>query len=565
MVIAMYDRIVFRVFMLLAIASIRQPSQAAELVGTVIDADSGLPIPARIYIEDAAGKWWFVQSASPTGSAVPYREQWVPIPHSVEQHTTVSADPFHADLSPGDYRVTIERGKEYLPLTETITMGDQPHQHTFRLQRWVNMAQRGWFSGETHVHRRIAELPNVMLAEDLNVAFPVTFWTTRAQTKPALEPSSLRSQGPSPWGPRIDRGYAPIAVDSTHVMFPRNTEYEIFTVQGQQHVLGAIFVLNHRTVFHQGVPPIAKIAKQAHLEGALLDLDKHNWPWSMMLVPVAKIDLYELANNSVWRTKFGMRHTSVAPAPFMRVETTEGRMTEWGWLNYGFETYYMLLNCGFRLQPTAGTASGVHPVPLGHSRAYVHVGKPFDAQAWLKGLRQGRSFVTTGPMLLATLDQQDPGERFVQRESTEHKYHLQLESISARPLDRIEVVVNGRVVRTVRPNSSPVHAPYDFAWEGDITIDESSWLAVRSFQMNPQGRVRFAHTAPWHFEVANQPIRPRREQVEYLVKRMREEIARNQTVLSHQALEEFHQALSTYEALLDRVAPSENRAPAETK
>jgi hypothetical protein len=304
----------------------------------------------------------------------------------------------------------------------------------------------------------------------------------------------------------------------------------------------------------------------------------------MMLVPVAKVDLYELANNSIWRTEFGMRHTSVAPAPFMRVESKDdGSMTEWGWLQYGFETYYLLLNCGFRLQPTAGTASGVHPVPLGYSRVYVHTGKPFGAQAWLEGLRQGRSFVTTGPMLPATLDEQDPGGRFEQREAAERKYHMQLESISARPLDRIEIVVNGRVTHTIRPEHrdpdrrDPVHRqgqtsanrdkldtsrtpgrPHITKWEGDITIGESSWIAVRSFQIGPRGRVRFAHTAPWHVEVAGQPVRPRREEVEYLIERMREEIARNKDVLPEAALDEFRQALKTYEQILGRAGSDEN-------
>ena len=87
-------------------------------------------------------------------------------------------------------------------------------------------------------------------------------------------------------------------------------------------------------------------------------------------------------------------------------------MTEWGWLNFGFETYYLLLNCGFRLQPTAGTASGVHPVPLGYSRVYVQLDGPFSGTAWIDGLRRGRSFVTNGPMLLATVDGQEPAIRF---------------------------------------------------------------------------------------------------------------------------------------------------------
>jgi hypothetical protein len=73
------------------------------------------------------------------------------------------------------------------------------------------------------------------------VAFPVTFWTVRSDAAPGLEPSPLRSQGPSPFGPRKDRGYAPIAIDPTHVILPRNTGYEIFSVGERRHTLGAEF------------------------------------------------------------------------------------------------------------------------------------------------------------------------------------------------------------------------------------------------------------------------------------------------------------------------------------
>ena len=107
-----------------------------------------------------------------------------------------------------------------------------------------------------------------------------------------------------------------ISVDPTHVIFPRNTEYEVFSVNGKRHTLGAVFILNHRTVFQKGMPPVAAIAEQAHREGALLDLDKHSWPWSMMLVPVMKVDLYELTNNHIWRAPFFFRQFGTAPPDY---------------------------------------------------------------------------------------------------------------------------------------------------------------------------------------------------------------------------------------------------------
>ena len=42
------------------------------------------------------------------------------------------------------------------------------------------------------------------------------------------------------------------------------------------------------------------------------------------------------------------------------------------------EIYYHLLNCGLRLPPSAGSASGVLPNPVGYNRVYVHVGQGVD-------------------------------------------------------------------------------------------------------------------------------------------------------------------------------------------
>ncbi len=535
-----------------ALVSVTPDLNAAEFRGRVVDADTGEPIPARVYVRDGVGDFHFVTSEE--GTAVPYREQWIPMPTSIERHTTISAHPFHIELSPGTYFLEVARGKEYLPFRAEIQMEDQPVEKTIELRRWVNPADRGWYSGETHVHRRISELPNVMLAEDLNVAFPVTFWTISADSAPDLSPSPLRRQGTSPVGPRVDRGYEPIDEDDQHVIFPRNTEYEIFNVGGERHVLGAIFVLNHRSVFQQTAPPVTPIARRAHEEGALLDLDKHSWPWSMMLVPVAGIDLFELSNNSVWRTQFGFKSAPRHPPTWTDLET-EGpnQLTEWGWLNYGFEIYYALLNCGFRIAPSAGTASGVHPVPLGYSRVYVHTGNPFDADKWLAGLKRGRSFVTTGPMLFATVNGTRPGEEIQLKQGRSHHVTVELESISERPIDHVEILVNGDVAARIETDAAPTPSG---AWRlvarESVSVDRTSWIALRSTESRAYGRKRFAHTAPWHLTLGDEPITPVKTQVKYFIDLITDEIDRNQSILSTEALQEFSEALRVYKNLASR-------------
>jgi hypothetical protein len=63
-------------------------------------------------------------------------------------------------------------------------------------------------------------------------------------------------------------------------------------------------------------------------EGALIELDKHNWPWSMTLVPVMPVDLFELANNRVWETGFAFRDFGEAPDAAMGIERDARGYTE---------------------------------------------------------------------------------------------------------------------------------------------------------------------------------------------------------------------------------------------
>ena len=64
-----------------------------------------------------------------------------------------------------------------------------------------------------------------------------------------------------------------------------------------------------------------------------------------------------------------------------------------------------------------------------------------------------------------------------------------------------------------------------------------------------QGRLRFAHTAPWFVEAAGRPQQPRREQAEFLVHQVEAEIARSGPVLSSTTMEEYRRALGIYQSI----------------
>jgi len=520
---------------LIICAAVAQVAAADEelvrVSGEVRDAKSGAIIACRLYIQAESGAWHFPVDDGSTSVVLYDRENYWN-KSQVERHATIAAKPFRVDLPLGSYTVTVERGKEYLPLKTKVTVTpDGPEWH-LRLKRWVDMAARDWYSGDMHCHRSPDELSNLMLAEDLNVCFPLTYWTTIAERPP--------NRGDKTIGPKYPA--APIAVDATHVWYPRNTEYEIFKVGGREHTLGAFLILNHREPFDLPCPPLSAIAKRAHDEGAMIDLEKHNWEWAVIAAPILPVDLFELANNHNWRIGFGVKNWGASAAEYMNLDGPLSVDNEHDWIEYGWQFYYALLNSGLNLQPTAGSASGAHPVPLGYSRVYVHLPKGFSYAAWLSGLKNGRSFVTTGPMLFVTVNGRDPGERFDSAAAV-RSVRVMGEARSDQPLERIELVWNGKIIRNIPPVNDSRDDAFITSFELTLPIEDSGWLAARCIgQRSEPGGIPFAHTAPWHFDVPGRPLRPRRHEVDYFLKRVEEEIKRNRDVLSTEQLADYFKA-----------------------
>jgi type 1 glutamine amidotransferase len=512
-----------------------------RLRGKIVDR--GRPVAARVYLQGESGRWFFPKSSAAEGSAIDYQRERAAT-NSVEMHTALSAHPFTIDLPRGQYKLTIERGKEYRPLVKRFTLDKEPLELTLEIDRWIDMNARGWYSGDTHVHREIAELRTLVQAEDLNIVFPLSYWTRDAEDDPIRGNYSKLAGEVKP---------EPIEAAVNRLIYPMNTEYEIFTVGGKPHILGAFLLLGHKTPLDAKAPCVVPIAERAHREGALIDLEKHSWPWSAAIVPTMKVDLFELANNHVWRTEFGLpQWTLAAAADYMQLEQDARGFTEWGWIDFGFQTYYALLDCGFRLQPAAGTANGVHPVPLGFGRVYVYQPEGFSCEKWLRGLKAGQSFVTTGPMLDVKVVGQLPGHVFENFEAGKECI-VQGAVASLAPIDRIEILVNGRIVKTI-PGTAAGGAG-ERRFEESVKVEGSCWLAVRCFEKHPAKRIRFAHTAPWHFEVPGRPLLPRREEIDYLRLRCREEIERNRGVLGPEAMKEYEQALAAYEEIAKRIKP----------
>src|SRR6185295_4182579 len=55
-------------------------------------------------------------------------------------------------LPPGDYTVEYTRGPEYVKKTRNLKVASEPLDITFRLERWIDPAKFGWYSGDHHIH-----------------------------------------------------------------------------------------------------------------------------------------------------------------------------------------------------------------------------------------------------------------------------------------------------------------------------------------------------------------------------------------------------------------------------
>jgi len=158
------------------------------------------------------------------------------------------------------------------------------------------------------------------------------------------------------------------------------------------------------------------------------------------------------------------------------------------------EIYYHLLNCGLRIPPSAGGASGVLPNPVGYDRVYVHVDRELTWEKWWAGLRAGRSFVTNGPLLRVRAGGELPGHVFAGTGAKEMGIEIKAELVTRDKIRFLEVIKDGEVERKV--------AYDDFVRTGSlgtVRFKSSGWFLIRAIADNPK-TFRFASTAPYYVE-----------------------------------------------------------------
>jgi TolB protein len=149
------------------------------------------------------------------------------------------------------------------------------------------------------------------------------------------------------------------------------------------------------------------------------------------------------------------------------------------------EVWYRLLNCGFRIAAAGGTDAMANYAslrgPVGVNRTYVDVGREAlepaaRRDAWLAGLKRGHTLATNGPLLGFSVNDQGPGAE-IELDAGEHELGYAGFLRSMVPVDHLEIVYNGKVVRTVKPDGNRKRADL----RGSVHVNESGWLLLRAW------------------------------------------------------------------------------------
>lgn len=416
---------------------------------------------ARVSIKAADGR-----SYTPLGA-------WHHVASATETHYFYASGSFEIELPRGEAQVRVSRGSEYAPVENEVSVPGTAD---------INLTQRfdlpGWYSGDTHVHDlhsgiypiTAADMATAAAAENLNV------------TNLLVHIDGTKYQGE----PRNMTGRDDPNSTDDHIL--RYSE-EYRSSLGHISLLGVGELLYPMASAVRGTslalpwPPLFQMAERARQVGAVIGLPHPYYP--------------DMASESLAGVRNGRGATEIPVDVALGAADFYDINCIWSDDKTAAEIYYKLLNSGFKL-PVAGGTDPFSDVPrdppVGTARAYVRVNGPLTFRKWIEALKAGRSFATNGPLLSLTVDDREIGDELLFDEPA--TVRLEAAVMSNVPIDTLEVVVNGQIVKTTGDSSVSM----------DLSVGRSSWITVRA--IGPAHPVvgdsyAFAHTSPVYVRIGD--------------------------------------------------------------
>lgn len=211
------------------------------------------------------------------------------------------------------------------------------------------------------------------------------------------------------------------------------------------------------------------------------------------------------------------------------------------------DTFYRYLNVGLKVPFSTGTDWFMYDF----SRVYVPMFDELTSASWLKELRDGRSFITNGPLLELEAERGGLGETLLL--PAPNRITFMGKAMGRVDFGQLEMIYNGQVVDHVaaKKEGGYHHAEKQFR----VEIEESGWVALRvkpDANVNELGRPLFAHTSPIYIEVAGKPVF-RKEAAEQLVADMQQSVQTIQSLGKFTSDATRSQLISVYETEIKKL------------
>lgn len=417
----------------------------AELKAHIYDENSGALVAAKVHVLTSSGTFIHPQgSVLKVGPGMPF--------FYCEGH-------FSVQIPRGATDIIVERGTEYEPLRQRLSA---PAKGTVEvelwLKRWADLPAQHWYPGNTHIHyNELERQPETRLQLDPEV------------NDLSVTAISILQRGELPYA----SNRFPIGFMTDFSTVHRQVDCGEETRHNAHHGgYGHVMLLNLRNLvepvsrgdlvsaFDPDYPPLCYACDEAKTQGGIV-IWCHNG--NGMEAPVAaalgKLDAFNLFDPC--------------------------------WKELEYDIWYRLLNCGIKLPASTGSDWYI----CSNNRVYVQTKQAFTYKTWLAGLQAGRTFITNGPALFLTVDGREPGDTLDVSEGM-HKVAVELEWCSFYPLDCLEIIWNGQVVKTQILRDKA--AQRQGIWQVDVAVEGDGWIAARTVgaARDSFSQAVYAHTSP---------------------------------------------------------------------
>jgi hypothetical protein len=435
----------------------------------------------------------------------------------------------------GEYTVEFSRGPESIAETQKVGVNAQTKQLEFKVQRWIDPAQFGWWSGDHHIHAAgcahyvkptegvlASDMIRHCMGEDLKVGANLT------------------------WGPCFDyqKQFFCGAVDKVS-QYPYLLRYDIEVSGFGSHNSGHLCLLRLKEEIYPGGdskdhwPTLClNTLRWAKRQGSVCGPAHSGWGLEVKTNALPNYIVPPFDGIGANEYIVDVTHELPGPdgKPLPAVDFLSMVDTPYVW---ELNMWYQTLNVGYRTRISGETDFPcIYGEKVGLGRSYVKLDGKLDYDQWCEGVRRGRNYVGDGKSHLMEFKVNDqavgehgselslpqPATVKVTAKVAAHLNEqpnsaLQNFDYSKKPywdIERarigdtrevpVEVIVNGYPV--AKRNIVADGKLQDMSF--DVKIDRSSWVALRVLPSS--------HTNPIWVQVGGQPMSPSRRSAEWCLK-----------------------------------------------